>query len=386
MKRVLIISGVVVIAALIIAAGIYLRTRRPAPAAQPSPAAGVPGGLPSAGEIPGSTGAGGGASTGTSAEISINKPALGYVVLPSGEIRYVQPDGQVVRLTSVSSTVLSTTKISDVLDAKFSFDGRKVLVKAGDSTYIRWSVYDIDKNSWRQLSIDAADANWSPRDYRIAYFARRVSSASLTLFDLSFNSSRPRTLLTLNGEDLTVSWAGSQRLLFGEKASAYVPGNLWKYDLQNGALSLLREASPGMSVSWGNGDSGILFTGRASSRGGTLSLINKDGVELQTFSFTTLASKCNFFTVGTSTLERIVCAVPRDTRSFSLAALPDDYFKGVLNTVDSFYVVDPRAGSLTPLPAATALGADASQISVRNNRVYFINKADGKLYGANLGN
>jgi len=395
MKRTLIIVGAVLGAILLVAGGIYLRARLTKPAVVAVTPV-IPGGLPNGtGSFPTGTTTPANNGLPTTANNSIQSQAVDYAIQPDGSMIYLKTDGEIISVSDTSSTVLSTRKFTDLIDGSFSFDGRKVLLKTGDGSSPRWSVYDVQKNAWRNLSIEARDIRWSPQDYRVAYFSRRLLSQTLTILDLQSDSSKPRsTSATLNAEDLDLTWAGSGRILFGERASAAVTGSLWSFDIAKNTMKSFIDGGAGLEVLWGRNDQGLLFSSQANGQGGTLVLISSPLSAVgnvssnQTLSFLTLPEKCSFFTVpassSTPAAENLVCAIPRDIGLIAQAALPDDYQKHALVTEDNIYSIAFGAGTFTPLMNDPNRKVDATHLKIVGQKLYFINRADQKLYVSSL--
>jgi hypothetical protein len=80
----------------------------------------------------------------------------------------------------------------------------------------------------------------------------------------------------------------------------------------------------------------------------------------------------------------MICAIPRDTRAMSQASLPDDYQRRALVTQDDIYQIILGTGSFTPILNDPNRKIDASQLKVFNNKVYFIDQIDHRLYSLNL--
>lgn len=387
MKKVLYILGIIILAAIFLGAGIILRNRLGAPAGPAAENSAIPeGGLPSAGLLGGiSENSSSTTSEGQAAAVSPTDTGIfAFTVLPDGSLFYVRRDGQIVRKNSSSSTLVSTLKIADILGASFSFDGRRTLIKSGSADNPRWSVFDIQKNSWRQLSLDARDAYWSPADYRIAYFARKTNTALLSTLDLGADSSRAKTLLTLNGEDLDLNWAASDTIFLGERGSASVSGKLWRYDFKSGGLTLVRDNIFGARLMWGH-SYGLLFETLNGGYGGKLSLLSPGGSQTRNFSFLTLPVKCSFFNAASSTSELLACAVPADTRGFGTAALPDAYEKGGLQTADNIFLLNPQSGSYKNVSVASNLKLDVESLRVIGNTAYLLDRLNGRIWTAETG-
>lgn len=386
MKKVLIILGILAGAVLIIAAGIFLRTRFAAQTeSAPSGNEEVVGGLPEGTGGGYSETAGGSAAQGTASLGGLtaltDSTIYDYAVVGE-DIRYVRKDGQIVRIGASSSTILSSTKVRDLLDARFSFDGKKVLFKAGLVQSPRWSLYDVEKNSWRQLTIEARDVSWSPKDNRLAYAARKTYTSVITILNTESASARPINLLTLNAEELDVVWGDASTIYFGERGDAGVPGSLWKYDLKINTAQKVRDGIYGADLAWGSKDQGLLFHGKAGGRSGDLELVNRNLQNAQMLSFLTLPSKCAFYMASSS--ENLLCAIPKDARRMQEAALPNDYEKYSVGGNDDIFSVNLQSGTFRQIVWSQDLTADAIRLKAAAGYLYFVNRADGRLYKLKL--
>jgi hypothetical protein len=388
MKRSLAVILGLVLAIGVLLGGIYFRGR----ATKPEPGSDASNGT--AGKLPASQGgSGSGSATTTGAgdlpagATSLNiADVVEYAVASSGDILAVKSDGRVI-LSSSTDTVVGSQKVAGMLDARFSYDGRRLLVKAGDALSPRWSVYDVKKNSWRQLPVDSRDAAWAPSDYRIAYVSQKAAGVTITLLDLGNDRSAPKALFNLNAEDLILSWTSGSRLLIEERPSATVKGSAWIYDLQKNSLSPFAETK-GLMTYFEDGQ-GLTFEAGNGSHGGFLSFIKDDGSGSQKLSFLTLPDKCVFYrntatTTALSAQKKLLCAVPRDSRAFQTASLPDDYYMRAILTADDFYSIDLSDGTFAFIKNGQTASFDAYRLKVVGGKVYFLNRADSHLYSLSL--
>lgn len=381
MKRSLLVASGVIAAVLLVILGAWFRSRSAAPA-EPLPA--LEGGLPGPlGTDPAPL-----ASSTTDQAATAAAPVSGsliidYAVNAAGELVTIRPDGQVVRSSSTDS-IASSAKIANLSYARFSFDGRKVLVRSGDKDAPRWSVYDIPRNAWRQLDLQAEEASWSPRDYRIAYAARRLSGATITTWDLGDERSRPRAAAQLSAEDLEVAWMSPNDLLINERSTARLESSFWVFDLRTGSFSEFSEGSLRGGMYASNGiDKGLLFVASAGGSGGTLQLVGGAGADIERFSFLSLPSKCTFYRAPATTTiggEMLACAIPRDPRVFGGAELPDAYEKRAVMTHDDIFAIDLATGVFTSLLEASPTAHDAENLKVFGRELFFLSRLDQRLY------
>lgn len=80
----------------------------------------------------------------------------------------------------------------------------------------------------------------------------------------------------------------------------------------------------------------------------------------------------------------LYCAIPRDAEKLSRSFLPDDYYKMTLLTADDFYRIDLINGNAAPILADPGQTIDASNLKIFNNKLFFVNRYDQKLYAITL--
>ena len=379
MKRTIFIIVAVLAAAGLVFLGIWFRSRGGQP-----PATGQ--GPEPGGSLPVVTGGANDLSPNASSSLTVatlsKNDVVDYAVNSAGELVFIKSDGQVIRSSS-TDVIVNSIKVNGLIAARFSRNGQKVLVKSGDTESPRWSVYDVPRNAWRQLDLQARDAIWAPGDLRIAYAGRRLSGTALSVWDLSSDRSRPTVLSQLSAEDLEVQWMDANSLIVGERSSARVEGTLWVVPVRGGAWSVFAESIRGTMYLPNGTGKGLLFKS-AGAVGGSLMLVGDNGEELERFSFLTLPSKCAFYKVaGTSTLpasEKLACAMPRDTRLMSGAELPDAYEKRSLMPIDNIFSIDLASGAFTSIIESSQFAFDATALKVYGSDIYFINRLDQKLY------
>lgn len=390
MKRALIIIGIVVIAGGVVAGGVWLRMR-----SAPAPAAPVV--VPPGGGLPTPDGGGQGIaptgqtpapSLGTVGDLRLEskKPLLGYSIDGDGNIIGAQPDGAIVRVIKGDASVTGNAPIFSLRYASVSYDGGKVLVLGEEGVGTAASVFDASSSQWRSLG-SVARAAWSPTDVRIAYVAPRSLGWSLFTVDTKSNASKPLTLVSFAHEGLFPAWVFPKKIFLYEKPSASTESSIFKFDTDKKTLTRIVQGK-GAHATWDTEAlRGVVFI--ANDRGGgSLSLVDSDGNIEKRLSFVTLPSKCAFETkmlepqAGSAAQKKttLVCAVPRDRRRFESAILPDSYYQKELLTEDSFYRVDLTTGAIAAIFDKESVSIDASDVRIKNNRVYFINRYDGLLY------
>ncbi len=313
--------------------------------------------------------------------LAADAEALDYFVDAQNILWLIQPDGIVNKVSIGKSASASTAKVDGIVSAKFSFDGKKVLVSASTGKRVVWSVYDVAANSWTALSAGIENAVWSPADLRIAYATEKNSLSSLQTLDLSKKVS-PRTFAVLAIQDPLLVWGDAKTVFVTQKPGAAAAADIFKINLSTGFVSLWKKELKGAELLWGlAAKQGLLWS--TSQSGGSLSLLDQSGAVLHTLGVITLPSKCVFSSVSASSTP-LICGVPRDRTRLGLAALPDDYEQRALYTADDIYSTNILTGNLSQVFTDAKYSFDISSPKVFGGNLFFINRLDNKIYALSL--
>ena len=398
MKRILIIVGILIAAVAIVVVGMLLRGKS-APPISPS------GNLPTGGTLPIATDNGTGTSDGdgdtgnTSGTGSIGDngglPIAGIsVVAQAAVIDYVvnlrgvtliASNGAIISASSTEA--IGQANFGNILDARFSSDGKWLLVKSGSNDLAVWNLLDVAKKTWKSIQANTSEMVWSQNGSQLAYLARRTNGNTLNTYTPATGAIK--TLLTLSAPDLRLRWKDASHILIMDQPSSLVPGTIWDFGMAGGTLTPFVTNISGAELLWGGSKSGgLLF--KAGSTGGDLMLVNSGGGTVQSASFLTLPSKCVFGeSAATSTIPDLAsylfCAIPQNQQIIKERQLPDDYLKGKFSTADALYAVNLLRGTFTPItPASESFSFDAANLKVYGENVYFVNRNDKKLYRVSL--
>lgn len=324
--------------------------------------------------------------------VAQNKTA-DYFIDKDNAISLIQPDGQVVQVRNGQTTTLSSTPIANLAHASFSQNGQFVLATFGGTSAQQQSVFGVVAKSWQPLDPKIKNPAWSPSDSQIAYLIPRGGRDALETLDVSKTQAKPKELFTLHGQDLVLDWLNANQIMLGERASARVPSSLWRFDIKNKTLTPILVDQTGLETTWNaSGTRGVMMTG---SVGAQMSLVDQNGTALRLFTFFTLPSKCLFrdeivkatstsASAATSTGQFLYCAVPRDTETLQRNQLPDAYQKRAIFTSDDFYKINLADGSIAAFFKDESKHLDAYNLKFFNNRIFFVNRFDEKLYAISL--
>lgn len=323
-----------------------------------------------------------------------DQEVVSYYPYADGSIAFIQPSGQVVKVSGTEGVVLSSLNISNLSHAAFSHDGKRIVAAFGNPLNRQLSVFDLDKKSWNPIFARPLSAPiWAPRDYRIAFFTSNTNNDQIiTIVDTQPTTPKTQEVLSLTGQDLILSWKSDNELFISEKTSAFSFGNLLSLDIRKGTFTSVIRDWAGLDVLWDTtSQTGVAFQANKNSGGGTMSLLGETGIVSRKFSFTTLPKEKCFFgpelteTLNTSTLPAsktslLYCAIPKNTDQFLSNYLPDAYFQKEVMTDDSLVKINLETGAVTDLSKPINEPVDATHLKAGRTYIYFINRYNNKLY------
>jgi hypothetical protein len=320
-----------------------------------------------------------------------NDPTLDYFVNAANTVALIKPDGTVESISNNKTSILSSSIISNIINASFSYDGKKALVTYRVGTTTQTSVFDLATQAWSHLPNGMQSPVWSPTNYQVAYLvSKNTGSETLATIDAGTVNAKPATVTTLAMEDMSLQWPNKNIIIISDRPSAYTTGSIWLFNISSQTLSSITYEALGAESSWNASGSALTFSAGGNNAGGQISYRYATGTQ-QALSFATLPLKCTFGPDPTASgtanpFAFIYCAVPEDQNTFSIARLPDEYDQKIYFTADDFYSIDTNTGSLKKLFSSSAVNQnlDAAHMKVFNNILFFINRYDQKVYALAL--
>lgn len=387
----------------VVGAGVYFGTlKTPAPTTTPegeqTSLPQVQPGESGSGNIPSGEGAG---TTGTEAQpgtkfgevvdflgakILYKQPVLDFARTPEGGVILINKKGTIVSISpSGEEKELNNSEIDNPLSATFSTDAKKILVSYGKPSTPQFSVYDTASSTWQPILANVAAAI-RPESHEIVYLYEKTGLKNLMLWDLKKPKSTPQQISSLQIEDPVLSFKDKDTLLISERPSAYIKGSILAFSISKKTVTPLIKDKYALHSIWNNGGTtGLAFYGDNTYRGGSLRLYGKGGEEGSKLSLLTLPEKCSFFTAPLATTTAPVsnylyCAIPRNSQTFKLAIMPDNYFKGAAITEDDLVKINLDDGSLNAVFSPADNPIEIYKISAGEKEVYFLNRNNDALY------
>lgn len=330
------------------------------------------------------------------ARIIYKEPVVGFSPTPDGGVVLINRKG-VVASVSPSGEIknLNNSEIENPLEAVFSFDGKKALLTYGLNTAPQFSVYDVASSTWQPILANVA-ATIRPKTHEVVYLYEKTGVKNLFIWDLSKPKSIPQQISSLQVEDPLLYWRDGDTLLIQERPTAYTKGTLLAFSLSKKTVFPIITDKYAFNSIWNDeGSSGLGFYGDNTFRGGALRLYSKDGLEGSRLSLLTLPEKCSFLhspsyfsttTIKTSTTtvevlkNELYCAVPRDSNTYKLAIMPDEYYRGSISTNDDLVKINLDDGSLGVVFSPLETPIEIHKPFATEKEIYFINRNNDALY------
>jgi hypothetical protein len=321
---------------------------------------------------------------------SVDAEVEAFYVMPSETVLYLERSGKVIKAAKNASVeTLSSSPLMNIRSARFSFDGRRLLVGYGEVN-IQWSVFDTEKKTWHPLAGTILTATWSPSDNRIAY----ISARGIETIDMSAAKPQGQLIQKIAIADTDILWPSLNRLILADKPSSATRSSILSFDMKTKEVGLIGEHL-GYAGLWNfEGSRAVTFRGLAGGKGGSFFETDQKGTNEKQFNFLTLPQKCVFSSqviplalssstpkgATTTRKEFLSCAIPRNQDRLFSEPLPDAYLKRALFTQDDLFDIDLSSGQLVPLLAENPDIFDADMLQVQNGRVFFRNRIDYKIY------
>lgn len=313
-----------------------------------------------------------------------SREVAGYWVLntsTSSEVLYIAQNGNVVKIDQEGiEEIVNKETILGLRAVVSAKDGSRVMVSNATDGRVMYRVYDVKRNEWLLANGDAASL--SPDGTLVASLLRGVLSKTQLSIQatelLQTDDENRKNILSLAMDGLDVSWIKNDELILTQKPSADYISDMWKIDIKKKKLSKFL-SDRGLMVQWSPmGDRALKFT-TTEGRAHKLAVINDKGAEVATMRFVTMPDKCAIMTPT-----QIYCAIPRDQEDLSHKTLPDDYLKRDVYFKDGIYQVDIEKGGIRAIFEEETPNIDATDLTVLEDRILFINRYDRKLYSLKL--
>lgn len=309
------------------------------------------------------------------------EPVIGYWINQlDGQPYYVNVEGLVRRADAATGaeTVSSSRFDAPINRVIPSVRGDAVMIVSGEPAAPVFKLFDLERRLWRILPAGTIAASWNPTGpaAEVAFIQTTASGGTeFGVYATAKGTVRGRSPLALTGVDMT--WMSADRIYFTERPSRLAMSGAWSYSIKQKTLWQLLPRARGQWAQFTPNAGGFLYTAQAGNQ-----LLDTAGVVESRIPFNTLPTKCF--------LERpiVYCAVSYG--GLSLSAAPDAYLDKTSLSGDSilsFSLLGERSYRETTTHfdgEKTGTAFDASSVSKRGSKLYFINRYDSRVYSLEL--
>ena len=309
------------------------------------------------------------------------EPVIGYWINQlDGQLYYVTAEGLIRRADAAAGaeTVSSSRFVDPINRIIPSTRGDAVIIVSGETTTPVFKLFDLERRLWRVLPAGTVAASWNPTGpaAEVAFLQNTQSGVTeFGIYATSRGTVRGRSALSLAGVDMT--WMSADRIYFTERPSRLALSGAWSYSIKQKTLWQLLPRERGQWAQFVPGVGGFVYAAKTGNQ-----LLEAGGAVESRIPFTTLPTKCF--------LERpvVYCAVSYG--GLSLGSAPDTYLDRTSLSGDSilsFSLLSQRSyrETATHLDGeSSGVVVDASHLSKRGGKIYFINRYDSRVYSLDL--
>lgn len=288
---------------------------------------------------------------------------------------YLTEEGEIYKLAEGGTEQkLSGQPIKDLRAVSPSPDGTMAIVSFGRGEQAFFSVFNSVRLSWQPLPGGTLAAAWDPTGTKIAYLEHAGLSAALKI--LSLADAKIQEVTKINVKDVELAWVAPKEIYITGRPSANYPGSVLGVNLEQKTVRVVMRDEPGLMVLWSqSGPEGIKFS--LEGRRPVTAVIDKNGQTTGTWPFApTLPVKC---LVENSSF---YCGVPRNMGPRDI--WPDDYLQKRVYYKDDVVLWNASTSRAAIVIQAEQGPFDVIQLSLLGNKLFFVNRYDGKLYEATL--
>ncbi len=306
-----------------------------------------------------------------------DQPVFDYWIFSQeNSVFYITQDGKFFKLKdNAEDEAITSEVILNIQAVKSTFDGKRVLIQYGDLNSPKFKIFNSETKVFEMLPGNIVAANFSPDAKQIAYLEK--SSGNLMIKDLIGAKPKTTKIMTILQNDFNLQWIVPEKIILLPKPSAFYPSSAWVVDIKNKTITSLANEMSGLIIKWSaDGKIGLEFSSQSQGRISRLNLIDNKGAVQANLDFMTLPEKCLILQ------PKIYCAIPQNIPPRTV--LPDDYLKRAVYFNDVFYQIDISQNFFTEIPIGTESIIDAVNLKLIDNKLFFINRYDDKVYSLEL--
>ncbi len=297
------------------------------------------------------------------------------------EVFYVTAEGKIIKIPkNGTEEVVQNTTFESLNSLIISPDGQNIAF--GFNKPEKFRIFSIIENLWQPLDEKIIKLDWSAATSTatttppIAYLKKTANLYNLATYN--FKTKKENFVATLASQDVNISWLTPEKILVWEKPSYYKPASLLSFNPKTKKVEVLIYEQPGLMINWSPNKEMALVSKNGPSIEPILYLVNKEIEVITNLPFLTLPSKCAF----SEDSQLIACAVPLPQQIRNKWRFPDDWLINKDNFSETLYLGRLTQDGILSQPFLS--GVNAEKIKIHQDKLFFINNLDQKLYSTNL--
>jgi hypothetical protein len=312
------------------------------------------------------------------------------VLSPSGNTikYYSKQTGKVyqIDLEGENKKTISEKEVANITGAAWSPDQTKSIVKKlKPDGLFDFVFYNYLENNEVPLKPNVDEVSWEKNGIKIFYKYYDSKTKKRALYISTPTGDEPKELSEISYKDISIAQIPKTGIVsFWNQGDANTQTSFESIPVIGGEKKSIYQDKFGADYLW-DSDGNNALVSHVDEKGGkkmTIALINSSGGEYRNLFIPTFASKCLWSKNNKILYYALPGNIPDQT------VLPNDYREERFRTTDTFWKMDLAKGDRARIVEpeniydkfdATNLFLDDSETSL-----FFVNKADGKLYKINL--
>jgi hypothetical protein len=302
------------------------------------------------------------------------------------KIKYYSKDqGNIYEVNFDGSNLsrISGANLAGLLQVLWSPGKEKVVGVFQENSAVTKYLHDYQNGTSIRLNEKIDQLRWSPNNNQIVLQSFNPDTNTNIISIANANGSDLKNIFQTRIKDLVLDWPTADKISIRTKTSGLSEGLLIVINPEDGTFRNVLHNIYGLNVRWFPLGDKILYSS-TNNEGKNIKLFvaDKNGQNATDINLATLTEKC-----AISEDDRtLFCAVPQ--RLSENAIWPDDYYKGLVATEDSFWKINLDTGQKTQIFSSqtNTRSYDASELflSPQEDYLFFVNKKDGLLYSLKI--
>lgn len=369
MKKIVIISSIVLSGLALIASIYFLFFRESEPSVQPSPAKPT-----TTAQMP---------TVIAQNIIFVSRtPYTGAVLSPDNrKIRYFDQtllSFMEAEFSGQNPVRLLDTDFKNLSDIIWSPDKSKAIVTLDVAGIKQYQLINLITGEKTKLPPNQKSFAFSPTSDRIAYnfLDHQKGINKIEVVDVSGKNWQELSKIRI--QDAILQWPQNDKLAISSLSSASSPSPLIILDIISGKLTKIIPESFGLEILWSPKGDKVIYS--SIQEGAMLKMTMISGSETKSLKTATFAKKCAWAADNI----HVFCAVP--TYWPARLVLPDDYWRRLFSSDDQIVKINTNTGEETIVFSPPEVLPDVQNLFVEPSGKYlfFTNKKDGLFYAVKL--